>query len=280
MAHTASVDIVIALSATRATAPRADGRSSVARWVLVREIVKATRRAGAVPPRARSGELGFGAAVWVLGSDVRSRASGRSRPRPASRRSPAPAGVADVLVASDRALQGGVRITATQMTLVIMFVLRVGTGVDLLGPDGLTPLPLLARSAVASERGVFVNLPGVVTERLPTRRGLRPAVRPHAGRRHGRAGGEPRRAGHRRRAGRDRPFGRHPRIRPRGPVAHACGRRSPRRLLLRPAGDISESPVTVVRGRRERDRAAHRSAEGGVVELVTRPRAALVGGDG
>jgi hypothetical protein len=38
---------------------------------------------------------------------------------------------------------------------------------DLLGPDGLTPLPLLARKAGGAARGMFISLPGVVTERLP-----------------------------------------------------------------------------------------------------------------
>ena len=44
---------------------------------------------------------------------------------------------------------------------------RLGPGVDLLGPDGLTPLPLLARKSRGAARGAFVSLAGVVTERLP-----------------------------------------------------------------------------------------------------------------
>jgi hypothetical protein len=42
-----------------------------------------------------------------------------------------------------------------------------GAALALLAPDGLTPLPLLARSAGPAARGVFVSLAGAVTERLP-----------------------------------------------------------------------------------------------------------------
>ena len=44
---------------------------------------------------------------------------------------------------------------------------RLGSGVDLLGPDGLTPLSLLVGKAGESAVGVHVSLAGVVTERLP-----------------------------------------------------------------------------------------------------------------
>jgi DNA-binding SARP family transcriptional activator/ABC-type branched-subunit amino acid transport system substrate-binding protein len=43
----------------------------------------------------------------------------------------------------------------------------VGPDVDVLAPDGLTPLPLLSRAAGRAARGVFVSLGGLITERLP-----------------------------------------------------------------------------------------------------------------
>jgi branched-chain amino acid transport system substrate-binding protein len=44
---------------------------------------------------------------------------------------------------------------------------RLGSGADILAPDGLTPLALLSRRAGSSARGVYVSLAGTVTERLP-----------------------------------------------------------------------------------------------------------------
>ena len=44
---------------------------------------------------------------------------------------------------------------------------RLGPTVDLLAPDGLTPLALLSRRAGPSARGVYISLAGTVTERLP-----------------------------------------------------------------------------------------------------------------
>jgi len=44
---------------------------------------------------------------------------------------------------------------------------RLGPAVDLLGPDGLTPLPLLVEKAGAGAYGVYVTLAGAVVERLP-----------------------------------------------------------------------------------------------------------------
>ena len=44
---------------------------------------------------------------------------------------------------------------------------RLGSAVDLLGPDGLTPLSLLVAKAGKSALGVNVSLAGAVTERLP-----------------------------------------------------------------------------------------------------------------
>ena len=42
---------------------------------------------------------------------------------------------------------------------------RLGKDVAILGPDGLTPLPLFVEQAGEAARGVYVSLAGVVTER-------------------------------------------------------------------------------------------------------------------
>ncbi len=44
---------------------------------------------------------------------------------------------------------------------------ELGPGVDLMGPDGLTPLPLLADQAGAAGEGVIVSIAGVVPETFP-----------------------------------------------------------------------------------------------------------------
>jgi branched-chain amino acid transport system substrate-binding protein len=44
---------------------------------------------------------------------------------------------------------------------------RLGNRVVVVGTDGLTPLPLLVEQAGVAARGVYVSLAGVVTERLP-----------------------------------------------------------------------------------------------------------------
>ncbi len=44
---------------------------------------------------------------------------------------------------------------------------RLGGSVDLLGPDGLTPLPLLVARAGEAAHGVYVSFAGAVTEGLP-----------------------------------------------------------------------------------------------------------------
>lgn len=46
---------------------------------------------------------------------------------------------------------------------------RLGQDVDLLAPDGLTPLPLFVEQAGSAALGTYVSLAGVVTERLPRR---------------------------------------------------------------------------------------------------------------
>lgn len=156
---------------------------------------------------------------------------------------------------------------------------RLGTAVDLLAPDGLTPLPLLVRSAGAAARGVFVSLPGVVTERLPPAGAafVRRFGRAQAG-----AAIEPAavyaaqaaqvvldaiaRSDGTRSSILDELFG----TRVRGGLLgdFSFDRR----------GDISESPVTIMRVARGGASRRIASVEGGDVQRVSRPRAALVAG--
>lgn len=56
----------------------------------------------------------------------------------------------------------------TNAARVVVDVRRqLGPAVDLLAPDGLTPLPLLVRQTKGSALGMHVSLSGVVTQRLP-----------------------------------------------------------------------------------------------------------------
>jgi branched-chain amino acid transport system substrate-binding protein len=156
----------------------------------------------------------------------------------------------------------------------------LGPDVDLMGPDGLTPLPLLAEQAgAAAAQGVFVTLGGMVTEELPpagarfaasfarTQPGV--AVEPSAVYAAqaatvvldaiGRSDGS------------------------RASVLEQLFATDVRGGLLGDfgfdaRGDITESPVTILRvtGAGRSRRVA--SAERGVVERVSRPPAALVAG--
>ncbi len=154
---------------------------------------------------------------------------------------------------------------------------RLGTDADVLAPDGLTPLPLLARTAGGAARGVFVSLAGVVTERLP--RGGAAFVQRFA-RTQGGAAVEPS-AVYAAQAAEvvldaiARSDG------TRASVLDALFRTRVRNGLLGDfefdvRGDITESPVTILRvaygGRSTRIA----SVEGGVVERVSRPPARLV----
>ncbi len=154
---------------------------------------------------------------------------------------------------------------------------RLGPAVDVLAPDGLTPLTLLSRRAGPSARGVYVSLAGTVTERLP------PAgadfVRRFA---KTQAGGE---------------------VEPSavyaaeatGALLDAIGRSDGTRdsvleqLFATRAhagllgtfgfdanGDITESPVTIVRVTRGGRSNRIGSTEGGVVDRVVRPSPSLV----
>jgi len=151
--------------------------------------------------------------------------------------------------------------------------------VDLLGPDGLTPLPLLAERAGPAARGVFVSLAGLVPERLP-----------------------PAGAAFVERFARTQPGAE---IEPsavyaaqaaqvvldaiarsdgsRASVLDALFRTRVRDGLLGDfsfdrRGDITESPVTIMRLVAEGESRRIQSVEGGVVERVVRPRARLVAG--
>ncbi len=154
---------------------------------------------------------------------------------------------------------------------------RLGPAVDILAPDGLTPLPLLSRRAGLSARGVYVSLAGTVTERLP------PAgadfVRRFA---KTQAGGEvePSAVYAAERPGRCST----PSAAPTAPAAPSSSSSSPRArtpdLLgtfgFDANGDITESPVTIMRVARGGRSSKTGSTEGGVVDRVVRPSPRLV----
>jgi branched-chain amino acid transport system substrate-binding protein len=154
---------------------------------------------------------------------------------------------------------------------------RLGSGVDLVGPDGLTPLPLLVARSGRAALGMDVSLPGVVTERLPPsgRRFVRAFARTQAG----------------------------VQIEPSAvyaaqatevlldAISHSDGTRGSivdelfdthvRNGLLgsfgfNADGDVTESPITIIRVRRGGSSTTVQSVEGGVVERVVRPSAKLV----
>ncbi len=125
---------------------------------------------------------------------------------------------------------------------------RLGPGVDLLGPDGLTPLPLLVRKAGGAARGVFVSLAGVVTERLP--RGGAAFVQRFAPTQAGAPRGARRRCTPRRRrrsARRARALGRHARLGARRAVRTRVRDGLLGDFEFDARGDITESPVTILR---------------------------------
>lgn len=154
---------------------------------------------------------------------------------------------------------------------------RLGTGVDLYGPDGLTPLPLFAERAGRAARGVYVSLAGAVTERLPsagtrfvrrfakTQPGI--AVEPSAV--YAAQAAEVLLDAIARSDG------------TRGSILDSLFATRVQAGLLGPFsfdrnGDITESPITIFRvvKRGESNRIA--SIEGGVIERVVRPSASLV----
>jgi branched-chain amino acid transport system substrate-binding protein len=159
----------------------------------------------------------------------------------------------------------------------VIRAVRAETDADVLGPEGLTPLSLLVRTAGPGALGAFISLPGVITERLPA------------------AG-----AAWARRFARTQPGAE---IEPSAvyaaqaaevaldAIARSDGTRASvldalfatrvRGGLLGDfafdaAGDISESPVTVLRVAHGGGSRRIASVEGGVVERVARPSASLV----
>ena len=157
---------------------------------------------------------------------------------------------------------------------------RLGPYVALLGPDGLTPLPLFVERAGTAARGVYVSLSGIVSSGLPPV-GARFAKR-FAATQPG-ADVEP-----------SAVYAAQATEVLLDAIARSDGTRaSVLRELFRTRvrdgllgsfgfdrnGDISESPVTILRV--ERPGRANRvgSIEGGVVERVVRPSAALVAPD-
>jgi branched-chain amino acid transport system substrate-binding protein len=154
---------------------------------------------------------------------------------------------------------------------------RLGRSVDVMGPDGLTPLSLLVEQAGEAALGTYVSLAGVVTERLPARgaRWVERFRRTQAG-----AEVEPS-AVYAAQAAEvlldaiARSDG------SRASVVDELFRTNVRRGLLGSFGfdrngDITESPVTILRVRSGGTSKTIESTEGGVVARVVRPSSSLV----
>ena len=154
---------------------------------------------------------------------------------------------------------------------------EAGPGVDIMGPDGLTPLTLLERRAGRAARGVLVALPGIVVESLPPEGTafVRRFARTQPG-----AVIEPS-AVYAAQATQvvldalERSDG------TRGSLLEALFATKVQDGLLGDfgfdrRGDISESPVTIMRVARGGSDTRVASVEGGVIERVTRPSADLV----
>jgi branched-chain amino acid transport system substrate-binding protein len=157
---------------------------------------------------------------------------------------------------------------------------RLGPSVDILAPDGLTPLPLFVERAGSAALGAYVSLGGIVTERLPpagarfvqrfgrTQTGV--AVEPAAV--YAAQATEVLLAAIARSDG------------TRASVVDELFRTRVANGLLGTFsfdrnGDISESPVTILRVRRKGSSNAILGIEGGSVERVVRPAAELVAAD-
>ncbi|HEV2060529.1 MAG TPA: ABC transporter substrate-binding protein, partial [Solirubrobacteraceae bacterium] len=152
-----------------------------------------------------------------------------------------------------------------------------GADVDLLAPDGLTPLPLLVRSAGRSALGVFVSLPGVVTEKLPPSGTdfVRRFAQTQSGTTIEPAAVYAAQAAQVLLDAIERSDG------TRGSILDELFKTRVRDGLLGnfsfdKRGDITESPVTILRVARGGRSRRIASAEGGIVERVSRPRGALV----
>jgi branched-chain amino acid transport system substrate-binding protein len=213
---------------------------------------------------------GFATAAVRLGLHVAGRATWNPRARSYRR-------LAGRVAASgaDAVFVGG--LLDTNAAAVVRALREQRASLEVLGPDGLTPLSLLQRRAGRSARGVFVSLAGVVTERLP-----------------------PAGAAFARRFGRAQPGAQ---VEPSAiyaaqaaqvvidTIAHTDGtRRSVLAALFRTRvsngllgsfrfdanGDTTESPITILRVKHVAASRRVQSVEGGVVVRVARPRATLV----
>jgi branched-chain amino acid transport system substrate-binding protein len=154
---------------------------------------------------------------------------------------------------------------------------RLARSVELLGPDGLTPLPILAQQGGDAAIGVYVTLPGLVTEGLP-RAGVRFVQ--EFGRTQPGAEVEP-----------SAVYAAQAAIVLLDAIARSDGSRASvlRHLLATRVrngllgtfafdgnGDITESPVTILRVERQGTSATIQNVEGGTVVRVMRPGSRLV----
>ena len=154
---------------------------------------------------------------------------------------------------------------------------RLGPSVTLLGPDGLTPLPSLVDQAGEAATGMYVSLSGLLTERLPP---AGEAFAERFGRTQAGTGVEPAAV-----------YATQAAEVLIDAIARSDGTRaSVLRELFRTRvrdgllgsfrfdrnGDISESPVTIMRVVRKGSSTRTLSVEGGVVARVIRPSSSLV----
>jgi branched-chain amino acid transport system substrate-binding protein len=158
---------------------------------------------------------------------------------------------------------------------------RLGRSVDLLAPDGLTPLGLLVQKGGTGALGTYVSLGGAVTERLPAA-GARFVER--FSRAHGGVEVEPStvyaaqatevlldaiaRSNGTRSSVLEQLFGTHVKAGLLGTFAFDAN------------GDTTESPITILRVSRGGGKNTLLSVEGGAVERVVRPSPRLVAAEG
>jgi ABC-type branched-subunit amino acid transport system substrate-binding protein len=153
----------------------------------------------------------------------------------------------------------------------------VGRSVDILASDGLTPVPTFVEQAGAAALGVFVSTPGGLFDRLPPK-GARFVER--FGKTQAGVGVEPSavqtaQATHVLLDAIARSDG------TRASIVEELFRTRVKNGLLGSFGfdrngDITESPVTIVRVVRQGKSTVNQSIDGAVVERVVRPKASLV----
>jgi ABC-type branched-subunit amino acid transport system substrate-binding protein len=154
---------------------------------------------------------------------------------------------------------------------------QLGASVDVLGPDGLTPLSILVHRAGRAAFGTHVSLPGVVTGRLPPtgNRFVREFGRTQAGVKVDPSSVYAAQATEVLLEAIARSDG------TRASIVRELFRTRIRNGLLGTFGfdangDVTESPITIIRVRRGGSSTTVLSVEGGVVERVVRPSAKLV----